>query len=127
MKTRLFDKEKDYATVCTWWVEHKWPIMPLVSLPKTGLVVDDVCACFLYTTDSDVMALAFPISNPKKSDEERSAGLDLMINDAKILAKERGIRLLATRASNKSLIERYKKSNFKIIDTNVPGLVCELE
>lgn len=127
MKTRLFDKDKDYASLCTWWVSHKWNIMPLVTLPKTGLIIEDVCACFLYTTDSDVMALAFPISNPKKTDEERSEGLDLLLHDAKTLAKERGARLLVTKASNKSLIERYKQLDFKIIDTDVPSLVCELE
>lgn len=126
MKLRLYTDD-DYPTVCGWWKARAWPIIPKSGLPKTGIIVEGVCACFLYSTDSDYVALGFPISNPECSNEVRSEALDTMFAQAKLVAKDMGGRLLFTRADNPNLIERYKKVNFTVIDTTVSGLLCKLE
>ena len=122
MKVRAFNKS-DYSTVCEWWAAHKWPVIAYELLPSTGLIVEDRCAGFIYKTDSGFCLFEWVVSNPNTNKEERSEALDTLINEGIKLSKEMGFKVIFTCVSHPKLIERYKKHEYQVTDSNVTTFV----
>jgi len=115
--------DNDYITLCEWWVEHKWGVIPMNCLPKVGFVVNNICAGFLYQTDSKIAWLEWIISNPQSNKEERDVALDLLINQLLITAKELGFKLVFTSVKHPKLKERYLEHGFLITENNSTEMV----
>ena len=120
--------EVDHAQVAGWWLAHKWPVIPLPSLPKNGLIVvgDDgreVCAGFIYQTDSDIAWLEFIVSNPECSMRVRAKSLDTLIAGLKARAQELGHRCFFTSLSSKGLMKLYEKHGFQRTDTKMTNFI----
>lgn len=113
----------DYWELCGWWNHHGWTPPEQNMLPEVGYIVDDVCAGFLYKTDSKIAWLEFIISNPKSEKEQRDQALDLLIEQLYNRAKELGFQAIFTSASHQGLIERYKAHSFKEADLGMTNLV----
>lgn len=127
MRTVQFNPEIHYNTLIKWWKGHKWVLVPLDSLPDTGLVCffgdKPVCAGFLYRTNSNIAWLEWLVCDPKADRNYRSACIDKLIKELINLAKEDGYKIIFTSVSNKNLITRLGRHNFEITDNNMNNLI----
>lgn len=102
----------DYPVLKEWWKAHEWTPVNPEMLPKTGYIIDDLCAGFLYTTDSCVGLIEWIVSNPKADKINKNIALDLLISEISREAKSRGMKILHTTTAHAALIERYKRNDF---------------
>lgn len=126
-----FDKEKHYGIIADWWEHHKYPLLSKDFLPENGfLAVENdqpIAAIFLFKTDSTVMHMDFPVTNPKASSEMRHEALKMVTEGAKVLAKELGFKTIFTYSDSTNLINRYESLGFIKCDTGVTHLVYKEE
>ena len=114
----------DYPEVSSWWKAHDWPVLDPKMLSEEGLVVEGLCAGWLYKTNSCIALLEWVVGNPEADKMARSEALDLLITKAKKMAKDQGYTLLFTFTSHPALVTRmHEKHDFKITDTNMTNLV----
>lgn len=113
-------KEGDYdGTLVKWWKDWEWTAPPKSSLPDDGLgglmvYKDDVdiCAGFLYQTNSKTAWLEFIVSNKEYRGKDRKEALELLINVLSIKAKELGYTTIYTSLTHNGLIKRYENCGF---------------
>lgn len=122
MKVRRVTRE-DYEALKGWWSAQKWEAPPLECLPTVGFMIEDVCAGFLYQTDSAFSWLEFVIANPDTDKKVRSEALDLVINALTKASKELGYKAIYTTLNHPKLIERYQKHGFMKTDEGITALV----
>jgi hypothetical protein len=126
MQIRFFRPEADYEMVSAWWKAWKWPVLPLDALPKTGVIIStqtDVCAGWLYQSDSSIAWIEFIISNPNYREPDRSLCLDTLIGTLLTLAREAGYQNVFTSTNAASLIKRHERNGFRVTDINVTHLM----
>lgn len=115
MKWRFFSEE-DYSMVCTWWEDWRWPLIPLQSLPKTGVIVSngekDICAAWIYKTDSNLCWIDWFISDRHASRQERKGTIELLIQICKGVAKDMGFDVAFCSVRNQSLIKKIESAGF---------------
>lgn len=116
-----FLKEGDYEnTLVKWWKDWRWPSPPSKSmLPQDGLcgimIVKgdiDVCAGFLFLTNSKSAWVEYVISNFEYKETDRHEALLLLIDTLSMIARDKGCELIFTSLKNDSLIEKYEKSGY---------------
>jgi len=117
----------DYWELCSWWAGHGWMAPDQDMLPEHGFIINNICAGFLYKTDSKIAWLEFIISNPRSEKLERNKALDLLIEQLYSRAKELGFKAIFTSATHKGLIERYKDHGFVVTDTSMTNLVKRID
>jgi len=118
-------KEDDYDTLCKWWKENKFPIVPRQILPDNGLggimvQVDniDVCACFLYLTNSKICWLEYIVMDFQYKDKKnREKVKELAINQLRIFAKELGFEAMFTSVKNPNLVKTFETLGFSKDET----------
>jgi hypothetical protein len=125
-------KYSDYEQLKGWWEFWKFPSPPIDALPKydeeltTGLMVSindvNVCAGFLYETNSTICWLEFIVANPNVSKEDRGNCLDRLIEEFTIEAKKYGFNTIFSSIKNESLLNRYIKAGYKIGTKNTNEL-----
>lgn len=115
--------DKDYPTVLKWLTAQEWPPLPVEVLPKTGFIVDDYCAGFLYKTDSAIAWLEWVVANPDTDYNKRGEALDNLINSLVTEAKDQGFKIVLTSCQHNRLINRYDNHGFKITDKNMTNLM----
>ena len=105
MEIRLFDKEKDYETLCEWWDDWGKPPHPKEALSETGVIVSkdgvDICSGFIYSTDSYICFLEFATINKKTTKEQRNGALEQMFVSGLEIAKSMGFKLAMTLGEDK--------------------------
>lgn len=74
-KLRVYE-EADFDQISGWYTDRSLPTPKRTQIPKTGFIVDDVAAGFVYMTDSSVCILDSFISNPESEDTERDTALN---------------------------------------------------
>lgn len=112
MTPRPFDFHNDYATLQIWWAGHGQESVPLELLPLTGFIVDDLAACFVYSTDSAICILEAAIANPESHWEERKQALNALIDQAKAWAKSNGYKVILSSSNNAHVIQKLETRNF---------------
>jgi hypothetical protein len=114
MQSRYFSVEKDYAQVCKWWQAWNWPTVPEIFLPEIGIVVSnhgiDVCAGFLYKTDSAVCWAENYIMSTEVPRELSKGCVDFLIQRLTKEAKELGFKLMMSSVNHPSLIRKLLKA-----------------
>ena len=104
--SRLFSPKEDYDTIVKWWESWGWPILPLELLSKFGIIAslgdEDICAVWLYQTDSKFCWVDWYVSNKEISRKERKDGLLFLIKEAIKLAKEMGFYVIFSSISDKN-------------------------
>ena len=122
-----FQPDIHHPILADWWTGHKWPVIPISSLPKNGLICTynkkPVCSGFIYKTEVDIAWMEWVLCDPQADREYRGSCIDALIEKLSELAKNMGYRLIFTSVANTSLIKRLEKYNFGICDTNVTNLV----
>jgi hypothetical protein len=119
---------EDYDNVLLkWWKNWGWEAPPKDFLPETGLIVSkgniDICAGFLYLTNSKVGLTEFVVSNKEYRDSDRGEALDFLLDCILELADENGCKYAHVILKNKSLLRRYKRAGYIESDKNVLELV----
>jgi len=123
MRIRKFIAENDHATVAEWWQGHGWPVVPPHLLPPYGIIVDGLCAGWLYKTDSRIGWLEWVVSNPKASAREVYDGMVMMFDLLKEESKRRGDAAIFSALKSRGLIRFYKNQGFEESDSGMTHMV----
>ena len=128
MDVRLVTEEIYNDTLCKWWKDWRWIAPSFDMLPGTGVIVSidglDVCAGFLYKTDSKMAWIEYIISNFEYKDrEKRKKAIEFLINVLSEFAIDNGFKYLYTSLKSKSLIERYANCGFITGDDNCQEMI----
>jgi hypothetical protein len=130
IQVERFIPEKHYETIGEWWKAQKWPVLPLKTLSKTGIVVTlndkPAAACWIYQTDSSICWLEWVVCNPEVRREARTDVLSTLIQSAKDVAQAMGFESIFTSLKNESMAHRIKSHGFHATDTGVTQYFCHL-
>ena len=127
MEIRLFDKQKDYKTLCEWWDAWNLPTHPVEALSETGVIISkdniDVCSGFIYRTDSYIAWLEFVTINKKTTKKQREGVLKKLGEVLIEKAKTMGFKLIMCfgleQQNNKSpILAKWRKENMGDIMIN---------
>lgn len=112
--------EEDYPELCDWW--NFWPGWKPIErdmLPENGtcgLMVYkgdiNICAGFLYFTNSKIAWQEFNISNFNYKDKDRKEAIQLLINELSNIAEGKGFKVIFTSVKNPNLIKHYEACGF---------------
>tara|TARA_B110000902_G_C13994838_1_gene470325 strand:- start:35 stop:433 length:399 start_codon:yes stop_codon:yes gene_type:complete len=117
--------EKDWDTMSSWWKDWGWEKIPAKDfLPNNGtggLLVEvdkkPVASIFMYTTNSMVVWLGWPLSD-KNYKENREEALNLLIKGCEYVCKSQGYKYLMFLGDNMNFINKLKKLGFTNHDKN---------
>jgi len=123
-------KENDYETLVKWWKDYDWNPIDKSVLPNNGLsglmiTKDeiDICAGFLYTSNSKMAMVEFIISNKDYKKRDKILALDLLINELTEIAKRNGYKVVLTNLINKGLKKLFLKNGYEKGDENILQLI----
>lgn len=128
--------ENDYETILTeWWKGWRWTPPSREMLPQNGtggVIVsidgEDICAGFIYFTNSSMAWLEYIVSNPSyKERGNRKIALKKLINVLSSLANDNGFKYIYTSLKNKHLIDRYSECGFISGDSNCQEMIKILQ
>lgn len=116
---------KDYEKFCKWWKFWRFPAPSLEFLPNNGLgglkisiktkeaELIDVCAGYLYETNSKVAWLEFIVSSPEVKDKHiRNEAIINLIRYLTVDAKMKGYKFVFSSLKNENLINKYKEVGY---------------
>jgi len=120
--------DSDYDNILVnWWKDWGWTPPPKDFLPSTGLIVSkdgvDICAGFLYLTNSKVALTEFVVSNKDYKEKDRSDAIQFLLDCIVVLAEDNGCKYAHVILKNKSLVEKYKETGYIVSDDNVTEMV----
>ena len=126
-----FLNESDYDNVLhKWWTEWNWTPPTKDMLPengKCGIMVtsngENVCAGFVYFTNSKMAWIEFIVSNKNYKESDRGQCIEFLINVLSELAKDKGFNYIYTSIKNQHLIKKYENCGFKKGDNNCQELI----
>ena len=121
----------DYETLSSWWKDWRWTAPPKDMLPENGLggvmVHKDgkeICAGFVYFTNSAAAWLEFIVSNFHYREDDRQDAIRFLIDVLTEMIKDKGsYRYIYTSLKSKSLIDRYGECGFKMGSTNCNEMI----
>ncbi len=129
-------KESDYDDILVgWWSQWRWSAPAKDMLPQNGaggIMVskdgEDICAGFVYFTNSKTAWIEYIISNPNyKNREDRKNALNMLINVLSIYVEQEGYKYIYTSLKNKHLIDRYADCGFLSGDKNCQEMIKILQ
>ena len=123
--------ETDYdTTLCKWWSDWRWTPPSRDMLPENGsggIMVSkdgiDICAGFIFLTNSKAAGVEFIVSNFDDKEKDRSDAITMVINTLTIIAKEKGYKFIYTSLKNKSLIQKYEMCGYIMADSNCQEMI----
>jgi len=127
--------ESDYEVLVEYWKWSRFPPPPKEMLPNMGLggmmVADEngnnICAGFLYNTDSALAWIEFIVANPQIKDREiRRKGLVFLIESLTNEARELGYLAVFASIKVESLIQRYIEAGYSADGKKSTELVIRL-
>ena len=130
MEVRFLTSD-DYDTLSSWWKDWRWTAPPRDMLPEDGLSGvmvhkdgEEICAGFIYFTNSSTAWIEFIVSNFHYRQDDRQDALIFLINVLTELIKDKGsYKYIYTSLKSKSLIERYSECGFKMGSTNCSEMI----
>lgn len=126
-----FLEESDYSVLVEWWNWFRFPVPPQDCLPdngRSGIMVSidgiDVCAGFLYATNSKLSWIEFVVSNPDYKDKNRKEAIKQCIYGLTVLAKNNGFTAVFSSVKKEYLIPYYEEVGF--IKSSATELILKL-
>jgi len=115
----------DYELLSEWGEFWRFPLPPVDFLPQSDglfngfMICDDegleLCAGFVYETNSKVCWMEYIISNPNMRNKDlRTKSISLLIHFLCESSKQKGYKYMFTTVKNKNLINRYSDNGFSI-------------
>lgn len=112
--------EGDYDELCRWWQWFRFPVIPKECLPENGcggIMISkdgiDICAGFLYYTNSAMCWIEFIVSNPDYKSKDRGEAIRILIDELSADAKRNGFECIFTSVKNQSLIKHYEACGYR--------------
>lgn len=112
MIARRYHKQ-DIEVVNEWYAGWNHPTLLPHMLPDVGFIVDEVCAGFLYKTDSSLCLLDAYVANREATKAAKQLGLDLVTNALLEEAYACGFRAVMAITDNPSIVKRCINYKFK--------------
>lgn len=123
-------EDSDYDNLVKWWKDWKWDAPPKDFLPENGtggfMVSNDdsdICAGFIYLTNSKIAWIEFIISNKQYKGKDRKDAIQFLINSLSAVAKESNAKYGYAVLKNKSLMKYYENSGFFKSDENITEML----
>jgi hypothetical protein len=110
-------EQSDYEMLVDWWKFWKFPAPPIEMLPDSGVIVNkdgiDICAGFIYFTNSKTCWIEFIVSNPNvRQKEDRREAITNVIDILCSIGKNNGYTIAYTSLKNESLQNKYLECGF---------------
>jgi len=112
-----FNGEENFKEFTKWWEFWRWKdrVDPQI-LSDIGFVIEkdglNLCAGWLYTTNSLIASIEFIVANPFAPKEEVNISLDFLIECLSQRALKEGKRLVMTTINNPALAKRLEKLGY---------------
>ena len=126
MEIRLFDKEKDYETLCEWWNDWGLPNHHPDALSETGIIISknkvDICSGFIYSTYSYIAWCEFITMNKKTTKKQREGVLEKLFEVMIEKTKAMGFKLIMVFGIEDKkfpVLERLRRKNADTVVENV--------
>tara|TARA_R110000824_G_scaffold57213_1_gene155836 strand:+ start:131 stop:541 length:411 start_codon:yes stop_codon:yes gene_type:complete len=118
-KVRLLEKGDYENTLLKWWEDWKWDAPAKDFLPEEGLggmMVSkegvDICAGFLYYTNSKAAWCEFIVSNKQYRGKDRPDAIKSLLESLSEMGRWKGAKYIYTSLKNTNLIDRYKDCGY---------------
>lgn len=107
-------KEK-YNTLIGWYKKWDLPITPFECIPRNSLIVDDICAGFIYQLDNTpIWWIEGIISNPEIENKDLKKNcLKLLITSLEDVAKSNNGYLIMSSTPRESLNSIFLNEGYK--------------
>ncbi|MDM1494987.1 hypothetical protein HX063_06110 [Myroides odoratimimus] len=120
-------KEEDYPELLTWWKWHRFPAPDLEMLPNSGVMLSkegiNICAGYIFFTNSKICWIEFIVSNPNYRESDRKEAIKELILQLGYIAKDNGFKVAYTNLKNPSLINRFADCEFIKGSTNTTEMI----
>ena len=104
-------KASDYESILLkWWKDWGWE-------------AQDICAGFMYLTNSKVALTEFIVSNKEYKEKDRGLAIDFLIDCIVTLADNNGCKYAHVILKNQRLLNRYKRAGYIESDTKVTEMI----
>lgn len=129
MKTRLIELEKDHPVAMEWWKAHGWPGVPVVILPKCGIMVESdegkpmACAWMYMDNSVGVGMMEWTVTNPTNTPKQSYAAITFLIKAIRELALSFDYGVLLTSVKQEALARIYERNGFKASDEGMKHMV----
>ncbi len=124
---KRYIKPEDYPELCSWWTAWGWAAFSQDCLSPTGIMIEkdgvNLCAVWVYKTDSAVCWIENYISNKAISGAKRNAALDMLVLSAIEESKTMGFRFAMSGIKHNLLARRLENNGFLKSDENVTHYV----
>lgn len=122
--SRTFNPDIDLGEVKGWWEDHAGPFPHMESLiSRTGIIIPNLCASWLYLTDSNMSFLGWTVSRPDAPVRDVHRGIKQVYEELAELAKENGTKVIMSLTPNKGLIKILKSIGFMEGDLNATTML----
>ena len=123
-----FSANEHFEEVSSWWKFWRWNAHPTPQiLSDIGYIVEkdglNLCAGWLYTTNSVLGSMEYIISNPFADKKVRSDALDFLIECLFQRNLKEGKLVFMTSIKNESLAKRLVKLGFLEGDQNIKQFI----
>ena len=115
---------QDYPVLLDWWKWFRFPAPKQAMLPnngKGGIMITkegkNICAGFIYQTNSAFCLIEYIVSNPNYKDTDRKEALKYLIDVLEKTGKSMGYKLVFSSVKNENLVNTFKDSDYTISNT----------
>ena len=117
-------------TLVKWWKDWRWQPPLKDMLPQDGLcgvMVSkgdvDICAGFIFLTNSKVANAEYIISNFDYKEKDRKDAIEFLIESLSVIARDRNYKYIFTSLKNRALIDRYENCGYKKGSTDCTEMI----
>lgn len=105
---------EDYPTVQHWWhLNTGKDFVPFEVLPEDGIIVDDVCAIWIYLAKNAPFAyMAWNVVMPDCPPKKVKKGLEIAIEECAMLARREGVKVIMIPHQRRSMHRLLKGCGF---------------
>lgn len=114
-----------YMEFVSWWEAHGWPAVPVVMLPKCGVVVEaegvPMAAAWLYldASETGVCFLSWVVTRPGLKAKKAAAVVAFLAGAARAVADELGYSQIITLARHGGLVAAMRRQGFTSVGKGV--------
>lgn len=125
--------DDDYQNLFAWAKWFRFPYPPKDYLPDDGrggiMVIKDeidICAGFLFFTNSKMAWLEFIVSNNEYKQKDRKQAIQFLIKELTQIANRKGFKVVFTSLKNENLKKHFVECGYSIGSQNTTELIIQL-
>ena len=125
--------EADYITLVEWWKWFRFPAPEKEFLPNNGtggIMVEkdgvEICAGFIYFTNSKFSLLEYVVSNPDYRDIDRNDAVQLLVSELTELARRKGFKAVFSSLKHENLMKNYEACGYSRGSNNTTEMIIKL-